>query len=120
MAADIRVFAGTYDDIFDNLGEELPESVAGRTHYITTYSTGYYEKGTLAKIERTISSVDVIIILTPGRTADDYYNIILHELGHALGYFGHNLLNSTAIMYPYIYGNTEIDTDDIVHLSQMY
>ena len=66
-------------------------------------------------------------ITTSGCILDDgtnslnnyYLNTCIHELGHALGWYGHST-NSADIMYGVNTNDTSLSNRDILHIKQMY
>ena len=54
-----------------------------------------------------------------GATENQDKKTAVHELGHALGFFGH-ITDSTAIMKQGIINIYELTDEDIDHLAQVY
>ena len=85
--------------------------------YTGNYSHTAYYLGTTYNV----SGMDYaqVFPLYTDNTLSEYYNIIAHEFGHALGYYGHNN-DSSALMHKYTTAFTSPQSADIAHLSQIY
>ena len=118
--ADIVVHGGTRTELEVLMGDSfnyLTAFTAGITFY--DYDVvGYYQYQGNIKLHAKMNSA-TIYIPDDGRTADEYRNILTHELGHALGYIGHSA-SASDIMYPYVSTIYDLSTRDINHLRQLY
>ena len=118
--ADIVVHGGTRAELEVLMGDRynyLTALTAGITFY--DYNVvGYYQYQGNIKLHAKMNSA-TIYIPDDGRTADEYRNILTHELGHALGYIGHSA-SASDIMYPYVSTIYDLSTRDINHLHQLY
>ena len=118
--ADIVVHGGTRTELEVLMGDSfnyLTASTAGITFY--DYNVvGYYQYQGNIKLHAKMNSA-TIYIPDDGRTADEYRNILTHELGHALGYIGHSA-SASDVMYPYVSTIYDLSTRDINHLHQLY
>ena len=114
--ANIKVYGGTIDELLA-LGYTLNSSMLGITYW-NYYYEGYYLYGNSARLEARMSSAE-ICIMAKNKTADEYQNTCVHELGHALGFFGHSSSES-AVMYPYGQSRYQLQTVEKNHLKQVY
>ena len=118
--ADIVVHGGTRTELEVLMGDSfnyLTAFTAGITFY--DYDVvGYYQYQGNIKLHAKMNSA-TIYIPDDGRTADEYRNILTHELGHAFGYIGHSA-SASDIMYPYVSTIYDLSTRDINHLRQLY
>lgn len=66
-----------------------------------------------------ITGARIAILYRPNHSTNQYRNAITHELGHALGWFGHSG-SSTDIISPTNSTRTTLTNRDIQHLSPIY
>lgn len=90
----------------------------GRTYYTTRTQEGSWVNNSTTKTGYTITKITGYIV-DNDREIDNYRKTCLHELGHALGWFGHST-NTTDVMYSKGSDVTVLTTRDVRHLSQVY
>ena len=84
-----------------------------------TYSIeGTWSYGSATKSGWLISNA-IGYIVDKNHTTDEYKNTCTHELGHALGWYGHTT-NPVDIMYSYGSSVTTLSYRDTYHLAQVY
>lgn len=101
------------------MGKTFDASVAGLTeysYYINNPVILDYDGGI-----KTIYQMDsaTIYILSDGYGNEVQKNIVVHELGHALGFFDHSS-NSSDVMYAYCHSDFTLTQRDINHLKLFY
>jgi len=116
IGAEIDFLGGTYNDLTTYF-DSLSSSDTGITR--TTYS--YEGEWTYSGTDKDgyVLSYAICGIVDKGRTADQYKNTCMHELGHALGWSGHSS-NSSDVMYAYATTITSLTSRDKNHLNQVY
>lgn len=67
----------------------------------------------------TITRAYCVVYYISGRPAERYANTAVHELGHALGWFGHST-SSSDVMYSNSNTRTSLTYNEISHLRQLY
>lgn len=84
----------------------------------TSYQEGTYSYGATTKTGNVITS-SIGYIVDNNRTNNEYKETCTHELGHALGWYGHSS-NWNSIMYAYGSSLTTLTYIDKNHLAQVY
>ncbi len=121
LEADIVIYGGEKTAL-QELGYDESAGNLGLTRYGSYHFTRYAYYGNsikiLARLERVIVYIPHRILATPS----SYRFACIHELGHALGFFGHSD-NENHVMYPNYntYNSSgELKQQEINHLYQMY
>ncbi len=117
---DISVFGGNLSEL-EQQGISLGDDVLGLTLMGSLVTQkGYYTYGNTQK-ELKIYGGDVKIgvLYIPGTSYKQYTSTIIHEIGHAMGWYGHSS-NSMDVMYPYNSEITALTSRDKNHLKQVY
>lgn len=116
-SAPIQYYGGTADELNATGEFTVPSTANGYTaRYIKTEGTWTYGR---TQKEGCLIDKALGFIVDKDHTADEYKNTCTHELGHALGWFGHSNNNSD-IMYAYGNSVTSLTTRDKNHISQVY
>lgn len=116
--ADIRFYSGTRKQL-NALGLNYTSNHLGMTYYETSGrinpSSDYYG---VYKMSTAIASV------CDEAGASMYEGVVLHEFGHALGWFGHSYVEGDVMHSSVETGNetmnTTLKTKEIQHLKQVY
>lgn len=112
-------YGGTYSVLY--LREpSLSSWAAGMTVYRSHSREGYWENRGIRRNGNRISKADIYIVYESGRTTNQYRNVTTHELGHALGWYGHNTRGSSNVMHHTMTSITSLSTYDKRHLVQIY
>ncbi len=118
-SGNIKCYGGTAAQLVAELGKPASDfdGVYGITYYSSSlqYYLDYY--GT-TKYLRTISSAKVCI-LDKGRNLPQTKKTFMHEVGHALGWFGHSV-DSEDVMYGSGSSVDALTNHDKLHLLQVY
>lgn len=116
----IRVRSGTYNSIKKiEVGIQTGDTGLTKRSPATEFSESYwYYQGKYPKSGKKIGGPVYVYLVTGNRTAAAYKNTTTHELGHALGYFGHSS-NSKTVMYGAATEITTLTSNDKVHLNQI-
>ncbi len=114
--ADILVYGGNHTQL-ESKGGHLEPGVVGLTESHGTYN-GYYTYGSKYKMQVKMDTA-TIYILSNGSSSDRYKNVCTHELGHAVGFFGHSS-SSSAVMYYASHDGYTLTTAEKAHLQQIY
>ena len=116
-SAPIRYFGGTLSEVNEMGILTVPSSYNGLTA-VYAYDEGTWTYGGSTKTgKRVVQAIGAIIDW--GHTANQYRNTCSHELGHALGWYGHSS-SSYDVMYPNGTSITSLSNSDKNHLSQVY
>lgn len=113
----IVFYGGTLGQIYESTGLTIDNKLNGVTYYTYTRE-GIWQYGSSSKTGCKITNA-VGYIIDKGHTIEEYRNTCTHELGHALGWFGHSG-NSSDIMYSLGTSVTSLTARDVNHLSQIY
>lgn len=111
------IYCGT-SSALANAGISLSSNLSGYTNITDKYAivdSLTYSSGT-ATICKFTATIPVYVKTDVGTTA----NTIAHEMGHALGWYGHNLTYSSMLMNKYSSTVTSPTTRDGNHLKQIY
>lgn len=85
---------------------------------VYAYNEGTWTYGGSTKTGNLVIQAEGCIV-DWGHTANQYKNTCSHELGHALGWYGHSS-SSYDVMYTYGTSITSLSNNDKNHLSQVY
>ena len=114
--ADIVVLGGTHQQLAAR-GHAVSDGANGSTTW--SYSiVGYYAYNNTVKLEAVIISARIGIV-SGSRTANEYRKTVTHEMGHALGYWGHSS-GTTDVMYFAGHASYTLKSNDYAHLQQVY
>ena len=93
----------------------------GATAVSSTYFAQLNYNGATKQL-RKLQGTQVIMIVSNGHSQEQYNNTFTHELGHALGWFGHSShsQNGKDIMLSYGTKHQNLTDFDINHLNQIY
>jgi hypothetical protein len=119
-SAQIVCRGGTVNEIV-NAGTGITASTLNGLNGITYISStfqDYLSYNGSQKVLRKLSSADVYIV-DNGNTLNEQKNTFIHEVGHALGWFGHSTVSSD-VMYTYGTCIITLTTRDKDHLTQVY
>ena len=113
-SADIKIYGVSTDAFSGSAGAVgytlYPQGAVGGNYY-ANYN------GNQKTIRMLIKS-EVQILYKSGRTQQDVQQTVIHELGHALGYLGHD---NNALSVMYFSSSTETITPyNAIHLNQIY
>lgn len=100
-------------NIFNAVG-----SVTGLTQ-ISYSDEGTWTYGSSTKTGRKINWTRGYVVDIKGRTANQYINTSIHELGHTVGWGGH-ASGSSNVMYTYDTSITSLTSIDRRHVKQLY
>lgn len=117
--ADILCYGGTITEI-QALGIDIEFSSAdvGSTKYNNPPKKGTFTYGTETK--RGYELVNpIVFILDKDRTLNKVKKTSTHEMGHALGWYGHST-NTSDVMCQDYYGIISLSNRDKQHLAQVY
>lgn len=106
-----------FNHTYESTGLTIDNKLNGVTYYTYTRE-GIWQYGSSSKTGCKITNA-VGYIIDKGHTIEEYRNTCTHELGHALGWFGHSG-NSSDIMYSLGTSVTSLTARDVNHLSQIY
>ena len=116
-SADIIAYGGTTSELAA-MGYTLSSTTLGETNW-TYYYIGHYTYGGSVKLGAEMAEATICIKDDSGQTTDEYINTCTHELGHALGFFGH-ASSSSAVMYAFGHSGHTLQTAEINHMAQVY
>lgn len=115
----ISIYGGYLEDV-KKLGYwDVTSKVNGVTGYTKYEEEGDYTWDGKKKTSWIMNEVN-ICILDKNHLLDEYRNTTTHELGHALGWKGHDAINSDSVMYPIGHSIYTLGSRDKLHLQQMY
>ena len=115
----IMFFGGTKAELEASGYFSLTSSSCGYTYFTTVAKEGIYTYGNTI-IEGYILYLIYSCVIDRGMSADMCKEVASHELGHALGYYGHYVSNSTSVMYPTAHENYTLKSWETSHLQQVY
>ena len=116
--ADIKCYGATKEYFQTFMNVEFDSTTVGLTSwsYYTDGTTTYW--GDSCKSIYRMSSAK-IYILSLGYDDPTQKEIVVHEFGHALGYFGHSQIKNN-VMYPYCHSAYTLKPEEIAYLKQFY
>jgi len=98
----------------------LSPHYAAMTVWRSVSREGYWDQRGTRRTGNKISRADIYIVYESGRSTAQYRNLSTHELGHALGWYGHTTRGSSNVMYDTMTSITNLTTYDKRHLGQVY
>lgn len=116
--ADIKCYGATKEFFQTFMNVEFDSTTVGLTSwsYYTDGTTTYW--GDSCKSIYRMASAK-IYILSLGYDDPTQKEIVVHEFGHALGYFGHSQIKNN-VMYPYCHSAYTLKPEEIAYLKQFY
>lgn len=116
--ADIKCYGATKEFFQTFMNVEFDSTTVGLTSwsYSSDGTTTYW--GDSCKSIYRMSSAK-IYILSLGYDDPTQKEIVVHEFGHALGYFGHSQIKNN-VMYPYCHSAYTLKPEEIAYLKQFY
>lgn len=116
--ADIKCYGATKEFFQTFMNVEFDSTTVGLTSW-SCYSDGptTYWGDSCKSIYRMSSAK--IYILSLGYDDPTQKEIVVHEFGHALGYFGHSQIKNN-VMYPYCHSAYTLKPEEIAYLKQFY
>ena len=116
--ADIKCYGATKEYFQTFMNVEFDSTTVGLTSfsYYTDGTTTYW--GDSCKSIYRMASAK-IYILSLGYDDPTQKEIVVHEFGHALGYFGHSQIKNN-VMYPYCHSAYTLKPEEIAYLKQFY
>lgn len=112
--ATIKFYGGTQSELI-SAGFYYTSNTAGLTYW-DSYSTVATANSYYSIKELTATSASVC-----SEIGSSYYtNVVLHEYGHALGWYGHASSTGDVMYYEATAENTSLTTHDKNHLTQVY
>lgn len=116
-SANIKIYGGTYDNL-KSMAPDLTTNDTGLTLSYSNYEGDWIALG-IYRSGKKLTSASTYIVYESGKSGVGYKNTVTHELGHALGWYGHSS-GSSDIMYPYATNYIILSTVDKRHLKQVY
>jgi len=123
--AQIVMIGGTRAEIAERENVTIDEDIGGEAHYgRTSWSTTRIRTGNRDRHVHRFTGQTLVFVVddrnVPANITTDLPTITtIHELGHALGYFGHSE-NSQHLMYKRARPNRSLSAIEIRHLRQIY
>lgn len=115
--AQIRSFGGTRAHI-DAFRNEGPSGWAGLAEFApNTPEQVITVRGVSRGVHRFFDQSRIFTVERPN--ADEVLMVAIHELGHALGYWGHSS-SSHDVMWQWVSTNTTLQTNERRHMRQIY
>ena len=114
-SADIVVKAVSLMDADDIYG--LDPTKSGATLHTSETLSYYGSYGSSQKYIYSINTTNLYLIQCPSFSDSDFRLVMVHEMGHALGYYGHYSTGAVMKSSP---TTTTPSTNEVRHLSQSY
>lgn len=121
--AEVEAWGGTYSEI-KAIKPSFSSANTGLCVYASRYSYATYSYSGMPGVNISgymyySSSNAEVYVKEDSRTMDEYKKTAAHELGHALGWYGHSS-NSSDVMYSGGSSNKDLTNRDKNHLVQIY
>lgn len=116
--AKIRIYGGNVTALALQ-NPSINSSMAGYAQVFQQEYDGTWDYKGFQKTGNIHLDAECYIVFKNNQTSDYYKSVTTHELGHALGWIGHNS-TSTNVMYSIANSVTTLTTVDKRHLGQIY
>lgn len=116
-ASDIVCYGGTRAQINAQTGKWISEQYAGLTFMYYTSLTNLIYNGSIKRLKSMSSAV--VYVIDSNNSLARNKNVFTHEMGHALGWFGHTTPSSN-VMYHQISSIYILTNKDKKQLNQFY